>query len=145
MVAGLLAILKTGAAYLPLDPDLPEARLRLLLEDAQPAIILTDRAARAKLPPSNAAMLLCDDVITSFVADDERLVDSDDLALQCVDVIARGGGEGCELILGVAPFCFQPQLAALKIMQFGLQLHPGLSACRQFAERRGTALHQIDE
>jgi amino acid adenylation domain-containing protein len=80
MVAGLLAILKTGAAYLPLDPDLPEARLRLLLEDAQPVIILTDRSARAKLPPSNAAILLCDDVVTSFVADDERLVDPDDLA-----------------------------------------------------------------
>src|SRR6185437_10716002 len=47
MVAGLLAILQTGAAYLPLDPDLPSARLTLLLEDARPAVILTDKATRA--------------------------------------------------------------------------------------------------
>src|SRR6185503_20294709 len=81
MVAGLLAILKTGAAYLPLDPDLPEARLRLLLEDAQPRIILADRAALARLPSSSAAILLSADTAASTVADDEPLlVEPDDLA-----------------------------------------------------------------
>jgi amino acid adenylation domain-containing protein len=80
MVAGLLAILKTGAAYLPLDPDLPEARLRLLVEDAQPAIILTDRTARAKLPSSSAGIILSDDAIAAVVDDDVRAIDPDDLA-----------------------------------------------------------------
>jgi amino acid adenylation domain-containing protein len=41
MVIGLLAILKAGAAYLPLDPDLPEARLTYLLEDAGVAVVLS--------------------------------------------------------------------------------------------------------
>lgn len=80
MVAGLVAILKTGAAYLPLDPTLPEARLRLLLDDAQPAIILTDRGARAKLPLSNAAILPCDDANMPVAEDYEPLVNPNDLA-----------------------------------------------------------------
>ncbi|HWE74824.1 MAG TPA: amino acid adenylation domain-containing protein [Stellaceae bacterium] len=80
MVAGLLAILRSGAAYLPLDPDLPEARLRLLLEDAQPAIILTDPMTRAKLPSTDASLILGDAPDASAVGDDAPLVDPDDLA-----------------------------------------------------------------
>nr|QEO74068.1 condensation domain-containing protein [uncultured bacterium] len=41
LVAGLLAILEAGAAYLPLDVDYPEARLRLMLADGQPDLVLT--------------------------------------------------------------------------------------------------------
>ncbi len=39
-VAALLAVLKTGAAFLPLDPDSPQARLRDLLDEARPAAVL---------------------------------------------------------------------------------------------------------
>ena len=41
MVVGLLAILKAGGAYLPLDPDYPPERLAYMLQDAQPACVLT--------------------------------------------------------------------------------------------------------
>jgi amino acid adenylation domain-containing protein len=44
MVVGLLAILKTGAAYLPMDPALPRARLRYMAADAQLALLLLDDA-----------------------------------------------------------------------------------------------------
>jgi amino acid adenylation domain-containing protein len=60
MVAGLLAILKIGAAYLPLDPGLPEARLALLIEDACPALILADSAGVARLPRCDIRILRCD-------------------------------------------------------------------------------------
>lgn len=42
MVAALLGILKAGAAYLPLDPRLPEERLAYLLADSKPAAVITD-------------------------------------------------------------------------------------------------------
>ncbi len=42
MVASLLAILQSGAAYLPVDPDLPSARRRLLLDDARPDVLLRE-------------------------------------------------------------------------------------------------------
>ena len=41
MVASLLAILKTGGAYLPLDPDCPAQRLHFMLADAAAKIVLT--------------------------------------------------------------------------------------------------------
>jgi amino acid adenylation domain-containing protein len=80
MVAGLLAILRTGAAYLPLDPHLPRTRLRLLLDDARPMIVLTDRTSLAKLPPSSAAILLSDDEDAAISGDDQSPDNPDDLA-----------------------------------------------------------------
>jgi amino acid adenylation domain-containing protein len=41
LVAGLLAIMKTGAAYLPIDPGYPAERVKYLIDDAQPAITVT--------------------------------------------------------------------------------------------------------
>ena len=50
MVVGLLAILKAGAAYLPLDPTYPSERQRYILEDAGAKVLLTQQALRADLP-----------------------------------------------------------------------------------------------
>ena len=41
MIVGLLAILKAGGAYMPLDPSYPPERLRFMIEDAKPMVILT--------------------------------------------------------------------------------------------------------
>jgi len=41
MIVALLAILKAGAAYIPLDPHYPAARIRYILEDAGVRILLT--------------------------------------------------------------------------------------------------------
>ncbi|PAU59158.1 non-ribosomal peptide synthetase [Pseudomonas indica] len=50
MVVALLGIVRAGAAYLPLDPELPPARLALMLEDAAPALTLAQSATAACLP-----------------------------------------------------------------------------------------------
>ncbi len=41
LVVLLVAILRTGAAYLPLEPDLPEARAALISDDAHPRLVVT--------------------------------------------------------------------------------------------------------
>jgi amino acid adenylation domain-containing protein len=46
MVAGLLGILKAGASYIPLDPKFPPARLRDILNDSQPKVLLTEKKLR---------------------------------------------------------------------------------------------------
>jgi amino acid adenylation domain-containing protein/non-ribosomal peptide synthase protein (TIGR01720 family) len=43
MVVSLLAVLKTGAAYLPFDPALPAARIDMMLSDSNTVLVLTDR------------------------------------------------------------------------------------------------------
>jgi amino acid adenylation domain-containing protein len=50
MVIGILAILKAGAAYLPLDPAQPTQRLDVIIEDARPAAILLLDQLRRNLP-----------------------------------------------------------------------------------------------
>ncbi|HYR10239.1 MAG TPA: amino acid adenylation domain-containing protein, partial [Longimicrobium sp.] len=44
MVAGVLAVLKAGGAYVPLDPAYPAGRLRYMLEDSAPAVLLAGAA-----------------------------------------------------------------------------------------------------
>ena len=58
MLVALLAILKSGAGYLPLDPEYPRARLAAVLEDAQPACVVTTSELSALLPQSTKAVLV---------------------------------------------------------------------------------------
>ncbi|HEU4323406.1 MAG TPA: amino acid adenylation domain-containing protein [Roseiflexaceae bacterium] len=61
MVVGMLAILKAGAAYMPLDPSYPADRLAFMLDDARPPVALVQRHLADRLPPHSAAQLLIDE------------------------------------------------------------------------------------
>ncbi|MBW3570369.1 MAG: amino acid adenylation domain-containing protein [Gemmatimonadetes bacterium] len=60
MVASLLAAMKAGAAYVPLDPGYPAARLAGMLEDADVAVLVTASRLADRLPPHGAAVLALD-------------------------------------------------------------------------------------
>src|SRR5262249_46455569 len=47
LIVALVAVLKPGAAYLPLDPGYPLARIEFMLTDAAPALVLTTTATSA--------------------------------------------------------------------------------------------------
>ncbi|MGW7514570.1 amino acid adenylation domain-containing protein [Streptomyces sp. NPDC054796] len=49
LVVAELAVLKAGAAYLPVDPEYPSARREFMLTDAQPALVLDDPRVMARL------------------------------------------------------------------------------------------------
>ncbi|MCY8104946.1 amino acid adenylation domain-containing protein [Bacillus mojavensis] len=62
MTIGLLAVLKAGAAYLPLDPDYPADRIAFMLNDARPAIIITSSQVENQIPPAeNVPKIVLDD------------------------------------------------------------------------------------
>jgi amino acid adenylation domain-containing protein len=64
LVIVLLAVLKAGAAYLPVDPDYPADRIGYMLADADPAMLVTSRDLRPRLPGGRARMVVVDDPAT---------------------------------------------------------------------------------
>ncbi|MGE3536498.1 MAG: amino acid adenylation domain-containing protein [Candidatus Tectimicrobiota bacterium] len=73
MVVGLLGILKAGGAYLPLDPNYPRERLRFMLQDARPTVLVTQEALRSCLPSATGARVLCLDSDWSSIAQESRI------------------------------------------------------------------------
>ncbi|MDG4862984.1 amino acid adenylation domain-containing protein, partial [Streptomyces sp. T-3] len=57
LVVTLLAVLKAGGAYLPLDPDYPAERLAYMLEDAAPACVIADTRDRVPASDTPAVVL----------------------------------------------------------------------------------------
>ncbi|MBD2208314.1 amino acid adenylation domain-containing protein [Nostoc linckia FACHB-104] len=60
MVVGILAIMKAGGAYLPLDPTYPQERLAFMLADAQLSLLLVQPYLIAQLPPHTAKVITID-------------------------------------------------------------------------------------
>ena len=48
-IVAILAVLKTGAAYLPIDPVVPDARMRFMVADAAPMVAVTTAQLRSRL------------------------------------------------------------------------------------------------
>jgi amino acid adenylation domain-containing protein/non-ribosomal peptide synthase protein (TIGR01720 family) len=60
-VVAQVAVLRSGAAYLPIDPDHPAGRIAYLLADARPASLVTTRALLRDLPAELPDVLLLDE------------------------------------------------------------------------------------
>ena len=60
MVTGVLAILKAGGSYVPLDPAYPEERIAFMLEDAAPTVLLTRQNLLGRLPENKARVVCLD-------------------------------------------------------------------------------------
>lgn len=118
MVVGLLAILKTGAAYVPLDPAYPAERINFMLEDAGVALLLTE----TKLAPQFSHLrLLCLDadlpqLAAQSVDNLPHRVDPDDLAY----VIYTSGSTG-------RPKGVQVRHEGLSNFLFSMSHQPGLT------------------
>ncbi|MFC0514087.1 non-ribosomal peptide synthase/polyketide synthase [Mucilaginibacter angelicae] len=60
MIAGILGILKAGAAYVPVDIDYPKERISYILEDTKAAIVLSSSTGKANLTDVNAQIIELD-------------------------------------------------------------------------------------
>ena len=118
LVAGLLAILRTGAAYLPLDPALPPARLALIAEDARPTVLLTTRALQVGLPPTDARIVLAEEGDPAEdVAAADAGIDPASLAYVLYTSGSTGRPKGVEV----------PHRAVMNLLA-AMQLAPGFDA-----------------
>ncbi|MCX4679849.1 amino acid adenylation domain-containing protein [Streptomyces sp. NBC_01433] len=98
LVVSLLAVMKTGAAYLPLDADHPQDRIAYMLSDAGARTVITVRELAGELPPAQdgVAHVLLDDPAT---ADTRAALDGSDTGLpvapdQAAYVIYTSGSTG---------------------------------------------------
>ena len=71
LVVAMLAIIKAGGAYLPLDLSYPKERMAFMMADAQAPVLLTERKLAGGLPETDATIVCIDDsgeLISSFSA-----------------------------------------------------------------------------
>jgi len=83
MVVSMLAVLKAGCAYVPLDPDYPALRLSYMVENSAMPVIITQLSLQKNLPDSSAAIICLDSPSGHIDAQDNNpdcLTSSDSLA-----------------------------------------------------------------
>ncbi|WP_435862636.1 amino acid adenylation domain-containing protein, partial [Streptomyces spectabilis] len=61
MLVTLLAVLKSGAAYLPVDPEYPADRIAYMLDDADPALVVTVSEVAGRLPLDGRTAVVLDE------------------------------------------------------------------------------------
>ena len=62
LLVALLAVLKSGAAYVPLDPASPKQRIRAILDDIHPTVLISESSLLGMLDPYRSQCLLIDDI-----------------------------------------------------------------------------------
>ncbi|PPE69148.1 amino acid adenylation domain-containing protein, partial [Caldimonas thermodepolymerans] len=97
MLVAQLAILKAGAAYVPLDPAFPAERLAYMAQDAQLALLLTQSSLTGLLPWPRERTLLVDADAALLAAQPDSPPPADELAARPEDaayVIYTSGSTG---------------------------------------------------
>ncbi|MFE6775104.1 non-ribosomal peptide synthase/polyketide synthase [Streptomyces sp. NPDC057702] len=141
MVVAILAVWKSGAGYLPVDPELPEERTRLLLADARPALVVDEETLR-ELPvqgreddptdadrlgsvgPDNTAYVIYTSGSTGRpkgVSVEHRSL-ANLLAAHRAGFVADAGGGPLRVAL-TASFSFDTSLEGVLLMADGHRLH----------------------
>ncbi|MGJ7902565.1 amino acid adenylation domain-containing protein, partial [Lysobacter sp. 1R34A] len=75
LVAGVLGILKAGAAYVPLDPNYPPDRLAYMLADSAPMALLSQQSLRGLLGEASVPVLMADDAALNGQPEHDPVVD----------------------------------------------------------------------
>ncbi|MCB1205280.1 MAG: amino acid adenylation domain-containing protein [Verrucomicrobiae bacterium] len=115
MIAALLGVLKTGAAYVPLDPEFPASRLSLMLEDASPKALLASGRLVSSLPEGSWSVVDLDGVEGTSKSIDIKGLKSDNLAYIIYTSGSTGKPKGVEI----------PHRAAVNFLR-SMEKTPGL-------------------
>ncbi|MDH6576891.1 amino acid adenylation domain-containing protein [Kitasatospora sp. MAP5-34] len=68
LLTAVLAVLKAGAAYVPLEPSGPDHTIRHMLSDSDPAMVITQEVNRVRLTDASARTVLCLDTLAGAIA-----------------------------------------------------------------------------
>ncbi|WP_410673602.1 amino acid adenylation domain-containing protein [Amycolatopsis sp. cmx-4-68] len=126
MIVAELAVLKAGAAYLPVDVDYPGDRIAYLVEDAGPVCVVTTREVDAKLPADVPRVLLDDPALDHLSTEDPEVTITPENAAYVIYTSGSSGRPKGVVLQhsGVA------KLVATQVERFGVGPH---SRVLQFA------------
>jgi len=120
LVVGLLATLKSGASYVPVDPEYPAERIAYMLEHSQASVVLTHSHLTDRIADGQAAVVLLDATLDATVATDnlDVTVTADDAAYVIYTSGSTGKPKGVVL----------PQRAIVNHMRWMLATFPLMAA-----------------
>jgi amino acid adenylation domain-containing protein len=121
LVPGVLGILKTGAAYVPIDPSQPVERVSLMVEDAGAELLLTQRSLVGRLSRCFRACVLIEDALTMAPAAPSEQHDPESLAY----IMFTSGSTGRPKGVAVSH-------RAIANLLSSMQRQPGLAADDRF-------------
>ncbi|WP_375382637.1 amino acid adenylation domain-containing protein [uncultured Sphingomonas sp.] len=117
--AWLLAILKVGAAYLPIDPTTPPARLAHLLEDGRPALIVASRCHAPVVAGVDVPVMIAEDAADPAAAVPGAMIPSPVGPRSLAYVIFTSGSTG-------RPKCVEVEHRSLSALMATMAASPGL-------------------
>ncbi|MEG4235045.1 amino acid adenylation domain-containing protein [Microcoleus sp. Pol11C3] len=128
-IVSLLAVLKAGSAYLPLDPAYPKERLDFMLSDAQISVLLSQQQLVERLPDTAAKVVCLEAVREEIDAQSEKnpanLANPDNLAYVMYTSGSTGKPKGvCVVHRGVVRLVKDTDFASLSAAEVFLQLAP---------------------
>ncbi len=94
MIVSLLAVLKAGAAYVPLEPGHPLERRSFILDDSRSSMILTQSNLGQCLPECNASVLALDELQSELDAESGEDFDSGTTVANAAHVLYTSGSTG---------------------------------------------------
>ena len=94
LIVGLLAILKSGSAYLPVDPTYPRKRIDFLLADSGVKVLVTVSSLADQLGETNASIVNIDDESLSATDDVHPVVPAQGCENDLAYVIYTSGSTG---------------------------------------------------
>ena len=94
LIVGMLGILKSGGAYLPLDADYPTDRLDYMLRESQVRVLVTQQDQLARLPATNPHTICLDSEWDQIARFPDHAIDGTDAPNNLAYVIYTSGSTG---------------------------------------------------